>query len=136
MTQVADQYLELLAAEGYRPQRDGEEKSADITFKAQGAWYRLSVDEADQDFVSLSLCYGLEEGLPMERLLQLANEGNEYWKVVKVTVQSTGEAVRFQFETFGRLTSELLQRALHILREAAKRFFEGVRDCVPPKALA
>lgn len=98
LTQVAKKYLELLATEGYRPQRETEERGADITFTSEGVQYRLSVDEADQEFLSLSLCYSLDEGLPMDRLLHLANDGNEYWKVVKVTVHPAGEAVRFQFE--------------------------------------
>lgn len=136
MTHVAEKYLELLAAEGYRPRRESEERGADIVFKSEGGLYRLSVDEVDQDFLSLSLCYSLDEGLPMDRQLHLANAGNEHWKVVKITVHPAGEAVRFQFEAFGRLTSELLHRALHILQEAARRFFGELRDWMPPKALA
>jgi hypothetical protein len=137
MAPIGEAYLELLAAEGYRPERQGDEHGGDIVFKSEGALFRLGVDEVDREFFALSLCYGLEdEGVAMERLLHAANGANEYWKVVKVTVHPAGEAVRFQFEAFGQLTPALLQRAIQILRLTCDRFFEEIRESAPAKATA
>lgn len=134
---VADAYLELLAEEGYRPERQGDEHGGDIVFKSEGALFRLGVDEVDRDFFSLSLCYGLEdEGVAIERLLHAANAANEYWKVVKVTIHPAGEAVRFQYEAFGQLTPAILQRAIQILRLTCDRFFGEIRESAPAKATA
>lgn len=134
---VADAYLELLAEEGYRPERQGDEHGGDIVFKSEGALFRLGVDEVDRDFFSLSLCYGLEdEGVAIERLLHAANGANEYWKVVKVTIHPAGEAVRFQYEAFGQLTPAILQRAIQILRLTCDRFFGEIRESAPAKATA
>lgn len=136
MASIGEKYVELLANEGYRPKLEADDESVEILFKSEGAGYRLGLDRDDAEFFALSLCYGVDEAVPVEQLLAIANDMNERWKVVKVTVQPTGEAVRFQYEAFGQLTAETLERALSILRTTSHAFFKEVRERAEPKAQA
>lgn len=133
---IGEKYVELLANEGYRPRLETDEGSVEILFKSEGVQYRLGLEEADPEFFTLSLCYGVDDAVPVEQLLSIANSANERWKVVKATVHPTGEAARFQYEAFGQLTPESLQRALSILRTASNAFFEEIRGRATPKAQA
>jgi hypothetical protein len=136
MASIGEKYVELLANEGYRPKVETDDESVEILFKSEGAQYRLGVDSGDPEFFALSLCYGIDEGVPTEQLLAIANDANERWKVVKVTVQPTGEAARFQYEAFGQLTADTLERALSILRTTCHAFFKEVQERAEPKAQA
>ena len=137
MASVGEKYVELLAKEGYRPELETDDESVDILFKSEGVRYRLAVFHDDPEFFTLALCYGLDEpGVTLEQLLAIANDANERWKVVKVTIHPAGEAVRFQYEAFGQLTAEGLERALGILRMTSTAFFKEVRSRSEPKAQA
>ena len=130
---VAQKYLELLSTEGYRPDLEGDEGSPRIVFKAEGASFRMILDEEDPEFFGLTLGYGVPEGHEFGRLTGLANELNDRWKVVKATIHPDGDAVRFAFEIFtgDAVSPGLLERAIRALRLVAEEFFEELRKAEP-----
>jgi hypothetical protein len=137
MASVGEKYVELLANEGYRPKIETDDESVDILFRSEGIQYRLALYHDDPEFFALSLCYGIDEqGVTLEQLLAIANDANERWKIAKVTLHPVGEAVRFQYEAFGQLAAEGLERAIGILRMTSNEFFKEVRSRAAPKAQA
>lgn len=129
---VARRHLDLLAQEGYRPtfEPDGDGRHAVLSFKAEGRQFVLLVDEEDEAFFHLGLGFSLDEAHDLPATLAVANELNERWKGVKVTVVPEERALRFQVESFlpgGACPPELLGRCLDLLRGAAAEFFEGRR---------
>lgn len=127
MTKI-DAYLELLATEGYRPRRD--ENGASITFKAEGARYRLQIPEEDPDYVRLLSFWRLPEDTAIEAALRLAGEINYERKAVKVAVVPNGRTVIFSFEAFYKEPAHVapfLTRVIEIVDSSASEFFEYVR---------
>ena len=130
---LARRHLDLLAEEGYRPvfEPDEDGRSASITFKAEGKQFVLLVDEDDETFFHLGLGFALDAGHDVQAAIATANELNERWKGVKVTVLAEHRSIRFQIESLlpgGTCPPPLLDRALQLLRGASTEFFEGRRS--------
>ena len=126
-----DTYVELLATEGYRPRRD--EGSTSITFKAEGARYRLQVPQEDPDYVRLLSFWRLPDDTTIEAALRVAGEINYERKAVKVAVVPDGRTVILSFEAFYKEPAHVapfLVRVIELVDSAASEFFEQVRQRV------
>ncbi len=131
MTKI-DEYHELLANEGYRPQRD--ESGASMTFKAEGTRYRLQLTEDDPDYIRLLSHWRLPEEATIETALRVAGEVNYDRKAVKVTVVPDDRSVLFSFEAFYKEVphaAPFLGRAIDIIGYAATEFFGQIRERLP-----
>jgi hypothetical protein len=125
---VAAQYLEFLAAEGYRPRYDDDmedEHYKVIVFKMEGEMFLLFAYEDDPDFFCVGHAYSAQGG--EVTLAKRAQHVNDTVKGVKCQVVAEDHQARFSVETFlggAKPTGALLRRSIDALRYAARVFFE------------
>ena len=138
---VAQQLRALLATEGYRPRRVGDEEDpSTIHFKVEGNTFLVRTNEQDPDFVAICTGNTLEDISKDElTLLRAASEAQNDMKVAKVFVPKSLAYVEFQLELFldGKpFSADLLERCLGTLRTTRRRFYELATPREQPRALA
>lgn len=127
--------LAFLAEEGYRPTYDpGGERWGVVRFKAEGTRFALWVDEDDEAYFRLVSSWQLDEGVDLPAAFARANDVNDHLKVVKVSISPGQRCVQFSVECLldGPPSTRLLERALDVVRTAAREYHEPVR---PPDRL-
>jgi hypothetical protein len=119
-------FLDLLANEGYRPKVIGDGDDAFVTFKNEGTKFLVIPDPREAAFFHVVLSFEAPEE-PLEQLLVKANRINATWKTVKAVVTDHG-SVGFHFEAVLDEHTDatvLLQRAVRVLYDASREFFDG-----------
>jgi hypothetical protein len=139
---LSQRWLDLLAAEGYRPQlhtNDLEPSRTRLYFKSAGEPHFLYLDARDPLFFQLSLKFRLaDDDAPDFALLAAANERNRLTKATKVSVDLQGREACFDVEGFldGPPSGAVLERMISQCRLAADRFFALLRRSGRPVPLA
>lgn len=131
MTKI-DQYHELLAAEGYRPNRDDAETC--IAFKVEGKQYLLQLFEQDPDYVRVLSLWALADETTIEAALRVASVVNLMVKAVKTTVIPDDRSVVFSFEALYEKTAHaarFLTRSIDLIDSARWEFFKRARGAAP-----
>ena len=92
-----EKYMEFLTAEGYSPQKYGEN---DLTFKKEGRSYVVFSHEDTPNYFNMVLPIELKEMTDHDRprLLEAVNSVNQNFKAIKVTL--LGSWVAFGVEFF------------------------------------
>jgi hypothetical protein len=123
-----DIYMEILAAEGFRPERHDAEFA--LRFKVEGKNYRLQCSKDDNDYVRLTTGWNLD-GFSEDVALRAASEVSRRIKVAKASVAADGRTVQFAWEAFYKhpdQASQFLTRALGLLASAVTMFFERAKE--------
>jgi hypothetical protein len=123
-------YVDILAAEGYRPQMD---EDGDVIFKSEGLTFVIITEEEDEEYVSLVLpnFWSIESEEELARVLKAANEVNRSIKVVKIFVRKDGKNTWAAVEMFVKSPESfnlVFERALRALKGAVARFAELMRE--------
>jgi len=131
----SQRWMDRLSEEGYRPRLELNDRTPSVcrlAFMLEGTLHWLYLDDTDQAFFKLSLCYLLgDDGKTSSlALLQAANEVNTSTKGTKVTVDFEGQATYFVVEAFGKElpTMETFARMLSHCSFAARRYFTRLRE--------
>ena len=122
-------YLDLLADEGFRPTLTRDERQSILRFKWEGVAFLLIVDDEDDDFFHLALSYALGDGVDVAAAISRANDVNQGYKAVKITIHPAERSVRFHVEAFleSPATFRILERSVAALKDAARAYFEQAR---------
>lgn len=124
-------FLDLLAAEGFRPsvegadEADGDGSDAFLLFKYEGSKFTLQPELRDPTFLLVKHAYQAQPQ-PLEVLLRIANDLNHGCKVVKTLIEPDG-GVGFSFEAFVddvAAAGPLLLKGLGALAWTSTQFFE------------
>jgi hypothetical protein len=122
-----DDYLELLANEGYRPTRDEAEPL--IYFKAEGNRYRLQLFEGDADYIRLTSYWRLYDETTDAAAFQAVSETNRQLKFVKASKEPMERGVLFSWEALYKEPAHaapFIERAISQLDSCAREFFRRV----------
>lgn len=140
---MRERWMDLLAEDGFRPRmeiNDEEPERCRIAFKAEGLTYHLYLQESDQFFFNLTLCYrlGLYATVPDFAVLAAANEENHEAKVSKLTVNLEDRSVTVAMEGFCEVlpSTTILERMVDQCRYSADRFFNRIKASAKPLPLA
>jgi hypothetical protein len=128
-----DDYMELLATEGYRPTKDDEDTL--IYFKAEGTRYRLQFFEEDTDYIRLSAMWGLDDDTAEDVAYRAVSEVNRQMKFAKVSIEPAERGVLVSWEALYKEPAHaapFLERALNQLDSCASYFFKRVEDLQRP----
>jgi hypothetical protein len=140
---MRERWSDLLAEDGFRPHlevNDEEPERCRIAFKSEGLTYHLYLDDRDQGFSNLTLCYrlGLYATVPDFAVLAAANEENHQAKAAKMTVDLSDRSVTVSIETFSEVlpSTTVLERMVDQCRYSADRFFNRLKESARPLPLA
>jgi len=124
-----DDYVELLASEGYRPTRD--DTAPLIYFKAGGTRYRLQLFEGDTDYIRLTSYWGLDDDTTDAVAFQAVGETNRQMKFVKASREPGERGVLFSWEALYQEPAHaapFIERALSQLDSCMSEFFRRVKQ--------
>lgn len=95
----ADMYLEYLAEEGYRPNKDDD---GDVVFKAEGLTYYIIVDEQDAQYFRLlhANFWSIDSPEELLQAFEAASFASRQTKVAKVYVREDAKNTSATVEMF------------------------------------
>jgi hypothetical protein len=122
-----DIYYEILASEGFRPERRDAENT--LRFKVEGKHYRLQWIKDDPDYVRLTTIFNLD-GVSQDVAFRAASEVSRRLKSVKASIPPEGLTVVFAWEAFYKHPDHAalyITRALGLLSSAVTTFFDHAK---------
>ncbi len=121
-----DIYYEILASEGFRPERRDAEHA--LRFKVEGKHYKLQWIKDDPDYVRLTTVFNLD-GISQDVAFRAASEVSRRLKSVKASVTPESTVV-FAWEAFYKHPDHAalyITRALGLLSSAVTTFFDHAK---------
>jgi hypothetical protein len=133
--QIADAYIEFLAKEGYRPEKD---KDGDIMFKREGGTYYFIIDEADELYFYMlypNFC-PYEGDERRKKILEACNYANTKSKAVKIRAYATDVVASIEmFMADKDAYKPVFERAVRAIQNGVGNFIEKLKELdAPPKA--
>ena len=121
--------LEALQELGFRPDLDPD---GDIRFRYEGSQMYVGVPDDDTQFVSVYELWSEDFGDTRPDALELANELNGRYKVIKLHLSGYGLAVTCEnFSPSAEGFVPVLLRSIQIVRSGSNDFFSRYRQLAP-----